>query len=63
MEKLNAMEAIKRSAIILYPIPTFLRSLSSEKGRKCKNENCRECEVYLLTGRDFDMKALFRAIS
>jgi MerR family transcriptional regulator/heat shock protein HspR len=32
----------------------------SEKDRKCKNENCRTCEVYLTLSRGMDLKAVFK---
>lgn len=36
--------------------------MASEKGRQCKNENCRECEVYLALDGDCDIKSVLRRL-
>jgi MerR family transcriptional regulator/heat shock protein HspR len=33
---------------------------SSKKGRICKNENCRECEVYTCLSNSTDLKSVIR---
>lgn len=33
---------------------------ASNKGRICKNENCRECEVYTCLSHSMDIKAVIR---
>jgi MerR family transcriptional regulator/heat shock protein HspR len=35
---------------------------ASEKGRLCKNEDCRVCEVYNCFSEDKDLKAVFRKL-
>ncbi len=35
---------------------------ASEKGRICRNENCRECDVYLHLNEYGDFKSLIRAL-
>ena len=35
---------------------------ASEKGRLCKNENCRECEVYNTLNLDTGIKPVLRAL-
>ena len=35
---------------------------ASEKGRKCKNENCRDCKVYKCLSVDVDLKSVLRAV-
>jgi MerR family transcriptional regulator/heat shock protein HspR len=35
---------------------------ASEKGRVCRNENCRECDVYLHLNQYGDFKSLIRAL-
>ncbi len=35
---------------------------ASEKGRICKNENCRECDVYQVLSREGDLKGVIRAL-
>ena len=35
---------------------------ASEKGRLCRNENCRECKVYQCCNGDKDLKSVFREL-
>ena len=35
---------------------------ASEKGRVCRNENCRECAVYQIFSRESDLKGVIRAL-
>lgn len=35
---------------------------ASEKGRVCRNQNCRECEVYQILSRESDLKGVIRAL-
>lgn len=35
---------------------------SSQKGRMCKNENCRECEVYIRISNEIDLKSVFKEL-
>ncbi|MGW8314735.1 MAG: MerR family transcriptional regulator [Bacteroidales bacterium] len=35
---------------------------ASEKGRLCRNQNCRECDVYQILSRDGDLKGVIRAM-
>ena len=35
---------------------------ASEKGRVCRNENCRECTVYQIFSRESDLKGVIRAL-
>lgn len=35
---------------------------ASEKGRICRNQNCRECDVYQILSRDSDLKGVIRAM-
>lgn len=35
---------------------------ASEKGRVCRNQNCRECEVYQILSRENDLKGVIRAL-
>jgi MerR family transcriptional regulator/heat shock protein HspR len=35
---------------------------ASEKGRLCRNENCRECEVYNILNLDTGIKPVLRAL-
>ena len=34
---------------------------ASKKGRMCRNENCRECDVYKCMSQDVDLKSVLRA--
>ncbi|MEN8226575.1 MAG: MerR family transcriptional regulator [Bacteroidota bacterium] len=35
---------------------------ASEKGRMCKNENCRECDVYKTISKVVDLKSVIKAL-
>lgn len=35
---------------------------ASEKGTMCKNENCRECDVYISFNEDVNLKSVIRAM-
>ena len=35
---------------------------ASEKGRACRNKNCRECEVYTCLSNSTDLKAVLREL-
>lgn len=35
---------------------------ASEKGRVCKNENCRECEVYKILSEEVNLKSVIKAL-
>lgn len=35
---------------------------ASEKGRICKNEDCRECDVYKSVSNEVDLKSVMRAL-
>ncbi len=35
---------------------------ASEKGRKCKNENCRDCDVYKVLSEGSDFKEVIRGL-
>ena len=37
--------------------------LASDKGSVCKNENCRDCDVYLSMDRESGLKSLIRDLS
>ena len=36
--------------------------MASEKGRVCKNENCRECDVYFCLSNSADLKSALREL-
>ena len=35
---------------------------ASEKGTMCRNENCRECEVYKIISNEVDLKSVIREL-
>ncbi len=35
---------------------------ASEKGRMCKNENCRDCNVYKSISKEVDLKSVIKAL-
>ena len=35
---------------------------ASEKGRLCKNDNCRMCDVYLSFSKEIDLKSMIKAL-
>jgi MerR family transcriptional regulator/heat shock protein HspR len=41
-----------------YSVDSIPCWVASEKGRVCKNENCRECEVYTCLSNSVDLKSV-----
>jgi MerR family transcriptional regulator/heat shock protein HspR len=53
---------IDRRSCNAYNAESFPCWEASEKGRICKNENCRECEVYNHLSEYGDFKSMIRAL-
>lgn len=35
---------------------------ASKKGRKCRNENCRTCDVYISISNELDLKSVIKTL-
>lgn len=53
---------VDRESCQAYMADSFPCWEASEKGRLCRNDNCRECDVYLHLNEYGDFKSLIRAL-
>ena len=51
-----------RQSCNAYSENTFPCWEASEKGRVCKNENCRECDVYNILSEEVNLKSVIKAL-
>jgi len=51
-----------RQSCNAYSGNTFPCWEASEKGRVCKNENCRECDVYKILSEEVNLKSVIRSL-
>lgn len=51
-----------RQSCNAYNESTFPCWEASEKGRVCKNENCRECDVYKILSEEVNLKSVIKSL-